>query len=307
MLFDDNNAPLVSVVMPVFNGVKTFERAIDSILSQTYKNIEILVCDNASFDGTDLVAKKKLDDCRVVYIRHQENIGAVANFLYGISATKGDYLLIAGDDDYWDRKYIEKLLPLMDRSKCIGVAQSAINRTTSSGELVSVCDLRSHAAHLINIDHSTLRSARLRLKHLLFSERCADGYNPCNMLVLSLVDGAVMREAAKHFPTDVVHDRAFMAEVIIKRGWQFVGDVLMTKVSVHEKPYSERRSPGDGKIDILVRDKTKYSNRMKVFRTLNFLLKSNLSFSEILYVVLPQYYYLLVSEVSGLIKRRLVL
>jgi glycosyltransferase involved in cell wall biosynthesis len=306
MVSEKGASPLVSVVMPVFNGARTFERAIDSILSQTYQNIEVLVCDNASFDGTDLIAKSRLNDRRVVYVRHSENIGAVANFLYGVSATKGDYVLIAGDDDYWDHEYIAKMLSLMDGAKCIGMAQSAINRTKSSGELVNVCDLRSHASHLVDMDHSTLRAARLRLKHLLFSERCADGYNPCNMLVLALIDGPVMREAAKRYPANVVHDRAFMAAVVIKRGWRFVGDVLMTKVSVHDKPYSVRRAPGDGKVDILTRDKTKYSNRMKIVMTLNHLLRSGLSIGEVLFVVLPQYFYLASSEISGFLKRRFV-
>ena len=295
--------PLVSIVMPVFNGRTTFERAIDSILSQTYKRTEVIVCDNASFDGTHLIIERKLWDQRVRHIRHPDNIGAVANFLYGISATRGDYILIAGDDDYWEASYIEKMLALMDPKRGIGIAQAGIARTTTAGQIVNICQLMDHTAHLRDVDQRTLSSARARLRHLLFSERCSDDYNPCNMLVLSLVHGPTMREFARTYPTDLIHDRAFMAGIVVKVGWRFTKEVLMTKVSVHNKPYSERRAPKLGEAETLTRDKSKYTNRKKILITLNQLLKSNLNFSEIVFVVLPQYLYFLKSELLGQIRK----
>ncbi len=84
-------------------------RAIRSILAQTYAAIEIVVMDNASDDDTpDCVAS--LHDQRLVYVRHERNIGMVANFSACLERASGEYFLLLSDDDYLEPPAITRLI-----------------------------------------------------------------------------------------------------------------------------------------------------------------------------------------------------
>lgn len=291
---------LVSVVMPVYNGGRTLARAIDSILAQTHTMIEVIVCDNNSSDATSsIVLDRESRDPRVKYFRHQTNIGGLMNVLYGISKTTGRFVLIAGDDDFWESTYIEVLLNLLSVDPCAGIAQSAIARMTTSGSTVNVCDLSTYVDSSLKERQCAKSSARKRLRELLFSEKCKDGYNPYNMLVLGLIDGGTMRSIAANYPSDLVHDRAFMSVAVVKKGWVFSNEILMKKTSIHDRPYNERRAPEKGE-DIVTIDKRKYSSTMKRFLTLRFLLTTNcLTLSEKFFVVLPQFFYFVKFELKS--------
>jgi glycosyltransferase involved in cell wall biosynthesis len=103
--------PIVSVVMPVYNGGKFIRGALDSLLEQSFTNFELIILDNASTDGTAAICKEyTARDPRIEYVRQESNIGAVANFQYGLNFAKGEYFMWAAYDDRWDKKFIEKLI-----------------------------------------------------------------------------------------------------------------------------------------------------------------------------------------------------
>jgi glycosyltransferase involved in cell wall biosynthesis len=99
--------PLVSVCIPTYNRAKKLQRAIDALLASSYKNLEIIISDNASSDDTEsiCIALAKSDG-RIKYFRHHENQGPTANFEYARSQATGKYFLWHGDDDYLDPAYI---------------------------------------------------------------------------------------------------------------------------------------------------------------------------------------------------------
>lgn len=74
---DDRNLPLVSVVIPTYNRVRTLPRAIDSVLNQTYQNLELIVMDDGSEDGTEEYVKNMADP-RVRYRKSDTNMGPSA-------------------------------------------------------------------------------------------------------------------------------------------------------------------------------------------------------------------------------------
>lgn len=88
---------LVSVIITTYNRFNLLCRAIDSVLSQTYKNIEIIVVDDCSNDGTDTLICRYLNS--VKYIRNQKNIGLPASRNVGIMSSIGDYVSFLDDDD----------------------------------------------------------------------------------------------------------------------------------------------------------------------------------------------------------------
>ena len=108
--------PLISVIIPVYNGANYIENAINSVLSQTYKNYEIIVVNDGSLDNTDEICKKYGN--KIKYFK--KNNGGVATALnYGISKAKGDYISwLSHDDEYYPfklYKQVEVLNEIKDR------------------------------------------------------------------------------------------------------------------------------------------------------------------------------------------------
>ena len=124
------NNPLVSVIIPSYNRAKTIERAINSVLYQTYHNLELIVVDDASSDHTDEIMNKlKLKDQRIIYIKHKDNMGAAVARNTGIKSHKGEYIAFLYSDDLWLPDKLEKQVNAIERSSSdTGVVYSAVLR-----------------------------------------------------------------------------------------------------------------------------------------------------------------------------------
>jgi glycosyltransferase involved in cell wall biosynthesis len=107
--------PLVSIGVPVYNGEKTIERALDALIAQNYSNLEIIISDNASTDATEEICKRYVQkDSRVSYNRLKKNFGAIWNFIRVFETSTGDYFMWAAADDERELSFvsacIEKLM-----------------------------------------------------------------------------------------------------------------------------------------------------------------------------------------------------
>jgi len=97
-----NEFPLISVCVPTYNRQALLERAINSALSQTYKNIEIIVSDNNSEDGTEQMMKKLTEKyIQIKYYKNLSNVGMVANWRNCIQKANGEFYSILDDDNYF--------------------------------------------------------------------------------------------------------------------------------------------------------------------------------------------------------------
>ena len=106
----------VSIGLPVWNGEKYLEQAIDSILAQTFEDFELLISDNASSDGTAEIARRfSQSDPRVTYHRHDVNLGASANFNHVFHNTSGEYFRWAAHDDMLAPDYLRQCVEALDR------------------------------------------------------------------------------------------------------------------------------------------------------------------------------------------------
>lgn len=94
------NQPKVSLILPIYNMEKFLERCVDSILAQTYKNLEIILVNDGSKDRTDEICKKYASlDKRVIYVS-QKNGGLCAARNTGLDHASGDYIIFIDPDDY---------------------------------------------------------------------------------------------------------------------------------------------------------------------------------------------------------------
>lgn len=107
--------PKVSLVMPVYNGEDYIREAIDSILTQTLQDFELICVDDGSTDGTSSILDTyKAEDERIRVVR-QENAGVSAARNMGLANAQGKYVLFCDDDDLFDSCMLEKMVAKMDR------------------------------------------------------------------------------------------------------------------------------------------------------------------------------------------------
>lgn len=104
--------PLISVIIPSYNRGKLILRSVESVLSQTHKNLELIVVDDCSTDDTEDVIKK-LGDARIKYVKLEKNSGACAARNRGIYKAEGEYIAFNDSDDVWHKDKLEKQLAFL--------------------------------------------------------------------------------------------------------------------------------------------------------------------------------------------------
>ena len=107
------DGPLVSVVVPVYNVEKYLERCVDSLLRQTYQNLEIILVDDGSTDGSlKIMEKYAKEDDRIHLVQHEKNRGLFQARITGSEAAHGKYIAFVDSDDYvsidWFRTLLKK-------------------------------------------------------------------------------------------------------------------------------------------------------------------------------------------------------
>lgn len=107
----------VSIVMPAYNAEEHIEEAINSVISQTYENWELLVIDDCSSDRTAEVAKafEKIDS-RIHVFRNSKNIGVAQTRNHGIDVAKGEWVALLDSDDFWHKEKLERQLKAANES-----------------------------------------------------------------------------------------------------------------------------------------------------------------------------------------------
>jgi glycosyltransferase involved in cell wall biosynthesis len=99
--------PMVTIGIPTYNRAASLQRAVDSVLTQDFRDIELLISDNASTDGTQAVCEAYCrQDCRVRYMRQPRNQGARVNFLRVLQEASGEYFMWLADDDWIEPSYV---------------------------------------------------------------------------------------------------------------------------------------------------------------------------------------------------------
>lgn len=116
-----SSEPRVSVVLPTRNRPEYLREALSSAVAQTYRNLEVLVRDNASTDETRRVVQS-FTDPRIHYHRHATNVGPTENVIGGCRDARGDYITNLHDDDVWEPDFLEKLVPPLQANRGAAIA-----------------------------------------------------------------------------------------------------------------------------------------------------------------------------------------
>ena len=120
--------PIVSVVMPAYNAERFIEQAINSVLSQTFEDWELIIVDDCSTDATmSIIERLTVGDERVSVVRNEHNSGVAKTRNRGLDLCKGEFVALLDSDDYWEPEKLAKQLELVKREQAdIGYCSYAI-------------------------------------------------------------------------------------------------------------------------------------------------------------------------------------
>lgn len=112
----------ITVIVPVHNGEKYIERCIESILNQSYKNIELLIINDNSTDATNEIVAKYLKLPNIIYIVNDKTLGPARTRNLGLSKATSPYIYFLDSDDWIDLNCIEKAINILDNDSTIDIA-----------------------------------------------------------------------------------------------------------------------------------------------------------------------------------------
>lgn len=130
-----NNYPLISIGLPVYNGEKFIKQAVDSVLSQTFEEFELIISDNASDDKTEEVCRQyAAQDRRIRYYRNPNNLGAAPNYNRVFELSTGKYFKWIAHDDVCEPEFLERCVGLFERDDTVVLCYSRVKIIDAQGQ-----------------------------------------------------------------------------------------------------------------------------------------------------------------------------
>ncbi len=151
--------PLVSIGLPVYNGEAFIAEAIETLLAQSFQDMELIVSDNASTDSTgDVVRGLAARDSRIRYVRQPRNLGAAANFNAAFAESTGRYFKWAAHDDYVAGEFLQQCVDVLNADEqVVLVYANALDVDHEGAEIGPVydteTDLRGDAGDVVERYH----------------------------------------------------------------------------------------------------------------------------------------------------------
>ncbi len=167
----NRSCPKVSIGMPVYNGANYIHEALKSILSQTFDDFELIICDNASCDNTaEIVRQFAARDQRIHYQRNDRNIGPSANYNLTFTLSRGRYFKWAAHDDVLKPQWLERTVEVLDNDPTVALAYTDMQLIGPHSESLGGYHYRIYVdeptparrfAELILVDHRQHRATEI--------------------------------------------------------------------------------------------------------------------------------------------------
>ena len=216
--------PRISIGLPVYNAEKYMRHALDAILSQTFEDFELIICDNASTDSTAVIcASYALADNRIRFYRNDRNLGAAENFNRVFSFARADYFKWIAYDDICLPEFLEKCVEVLDRDPQVALCYPKTLLIDADGKEIMKYEDRLHMMQGDPHD---------RLRHFLTKVNLANA-------VFGVIRTSVLRETGllgKYFGADYI----LLMEICLRGKFFEVPEHLFLRRD-HEK--NSRRLP----------------------------------------------------------------
>jgi glycosyltransferase involved in cell wall biosynthesis len=204
--------PLVSIGLPVYNGEQYLEQAIASLLGQTYRNLELIICDNDSTDRTSEICERAAAaDPRVRYQRNDVNVGGANNHNLTFELARGKYFRWAAHDDIAEPELIERCVKVLEANPDVVVCHTDFVLIDADGEIFD---------H-ISRNHCTSPSAAERFASMASArDYCEETYGVIRSDVFARTD----------LQQDYTgSDRTLMSEIALYGPFENVNETLFRK------------------------------------------------------------------------------
>lgn len=150
------NDPIISVILPVYNGEKYLKEAIDSILNQTYSDFELIILDDCSTDNTANIIKS-YSDKRIRYVYNEKNLKIAASLNKGISLARGKYIARMDADDIALPYRFQKQIDIFKNNPNIDIVNIRFNIMSENGNNIrkfkyNISPSSNALKYLIHID-----------------------------------------------------------------------------------------------------------------------------------------------------------
>ncbi len=131
--------PIITVLMPLYNGAAFLHEAIESVLGQTHTDFELLIINDGSTDGSDRIARS-FSDPRIRFVDHQQNRGLIAVLNDGIDRARGRYIARMDADDVMLPERLMKQVAVLEKDHKLGMVASFVAFINTDGEVTGVWD-----------------------------------------------------------------------------------------------------------------------------------------------------------------------
>ncbi len=183
-----NSAPLISIIIPNWNGKHFLVECMDSLKEQTFHDFETILVDNGSTDGSAEIVEKRYGDF-IGIIRNKKNLGFTGGNNIGIQAAKGKYIVLLNNDTWVEPNWLEELSKATHLSPPIGMWASKVysyyrrNQIEAVGELI-YWDGLSRARGQYEQDHGQYNA----MEEILFPPGCGAMFRKCLFDGIGLFD-----------------------------------------------------------------------------------------------------------------------
>lgn len=197
---------MVSIIIPIYNVEKYLKRCVDSVLSQTYENIEIILVDDGSPDNCPLMCDEIAKADPRIKVIHKENGGLSSARLAGFKKASGDYILFIDSDDYIEKDMVEKLV-LATKEKDADLAICGYYTQFDDRKVENLLPFSQDILEDIKTTYILPMIGNVKGKTNL------PGFLPIRLLKKSLIDESLFVSENKYFAEDIVFDLLYSDKI----------------------------------------------------------------------------------------------
>lgn len=254
---------LVSIAMATYNGEKYIREQLDSIIAQSYNNIEIIIVDDCSTDNTPNIIKNYSDN-RITLIEGKKNIGCTATFEKAIKLCQGEYIALCDQDDIWHKNKIEILLRAIQGKSLVYSDYEFIDKNSQKSY--------GSASYINRLHGLDDRVNKIEL------------YTYFNSFILGcsvMFDRDLLSRILPIYNNGFNHDKWIVFQAALSRGINYVDEVLFS-YRIHENNLSLKSTKDQKKskkrktiyypakiIEISVRDNLRFHNLYKISKAID--------------------------------------
>ena len=234
---------LISVIIPTYNRKKFIQEAINSVLEQNYKNLEIIIVDDCSNDDTMEILKEKYSSNeRIKLYSNEKNSGAGVSRKFGYSKASGEYLVFMDDDDYYtNMEFFSRAIQILEQNHNISFVSSSsiieyVNENKKEKRIMNICGRIKNADYLLHFQQEYMKSSStfttIFRKASLENANIADVYmlNDSSIYLRALLEGDayILEEISGTY-------RVHSSNISFNLNAKFIIENLMEKKKIYEE------------------------------------------------------------------------